>query len=870
MTRPDTPVLSPALYQMALSQLSDTTLVVISADLCVAAADGSPTPFNVADVSSIINSPAERVFVAFGWSHCERTIRAAFDGKPSRHEHQINGRTYACVAQPVADAPEPQVLLVLRDITPHRQLENQLEASEAWRRSILDNATDIIYAVLADTKGLFYVNPAVTTVTGYTPDDFYSGRIRWDWLIHPDDRERVEAAVRAITTTGTLDVEYRITDARGALHWMHNRAWRVYAGDGTHVRTDGITRDITAAKEAELALRASEERYRLLSESTSDYAFMQVIQPDDRFRLEWMTESFTRITGYQPHEIYPNTAVRLYHPDDQARVDADMNRLRAGETFTTDYRIITKSGETRWIRLLRRPLEHIRPLLYYGMAQDITAAKEAELALRASEERYRIVTGLSSDYAFAVRVLPDGSLDPKPEWVTDSFTRITGYQPDETSPSGGYSIFHPDSQAQSDADIQRVLKGETVTGDYRILTKEGAERWLRLTRRPEHDETSGRIVRYYGSAQDITEQKEAETQLRESEARYRLLADNASDTISRMQLDTTLTYISPAIDPLLGYLPDEVIGTPLADLVHPDDRAAFREQVRTSLHFPDRSTWNCRLLHRDGRVLHIEMTNRVLRHPGTGEPTEIVSVTRDVTARQQAQMRELDFQLEKERTRLLTDFITNVSHDFRTPLSIIHTSLHLLSRTDDPERRAHHSEKAAEQARQIENLVDSVLTMVKLDSGVRLERTPVDVNMVLGEALRVLAATIATEGVAVEQQRGEALPFVAADPTELRRALACIIDNALHFTPEGGRVTLTTALRDAHVLVEIADTGIGISPKDLPHIFERLYKPQDRSGSGAGLGLAIASKVVEAFDGFITVESRVGVGSTFRVWLPPA
>jgi diguanylate cyclase (GGDEF)-like protein/PAS domain S-box-containing protein len=270
--------------------------------------------------------------------------------------------------------------------------------------------------------------------------------------------------------------------------------------------------DVTAYQQAEAALRESENRYRTVSELTSDYAYAFRIDRDGSIVPEWVTDAFTRITGYSPEEI---SFTQIIYPADHAIAAMRFQRLLEEQADVSEFRILARSGAIRWLRDHGHPVwdeEAGRVTCIYGAAQDITERKQAELALWESEARYRAVSELTSDFAFALRVNPDG--EPVPEWITDAFTRITGLtREDAEDPAKMNSIVYPDDILRLSQHQAQVLAGhDPGLIEFRIF-RQGDVRWLRHYFKPVWDAEAGRVVRIYGAAQDITEQKQYQQQI---------------------------------------------------------------------------------------------------------------------------------------------------------------------------------------------------------------------------------------------------------------------------------------------------------------------------------------------------------------------
>lgn len=251
-------------------------------------------------------------------------------------------------------------------------------------------------------------------------------------------------------------------------------------------------------------------------------------------------------------------------------------------------------------------------------------------------------------------------------------------------------------------------------------------------------------------------------------------------------------------------------------------------------------------------------------------------------AREQALVLERAARSEAESAnRVKDEFIAAVSHELRTPLTSIKTLTRLLLRKNPPEqeRREYLEDIASECERQIDfvhNLLD--LSRLQAAGGLQINLSRVDAGAVLRACEKVERVAAATHNHMLVVEIAPDLPFVLADENALRRALCAVTENAIKYTPEGGRIDLRAHRNDSgQVVIEIADNGRGIDAEDLPHVFERFYcgRANARSGgadseevTGTGLGLHLARVLIEGMNGAISVESRLGIGSAFTVRLP--
>lgn len=241
----------------------------------------------------------------------------------------------------------------------------------------------------------------------------------------------------------------------------------------------------------------------------------------------------------------------------------------------------------------------------------------------------------------------------------------------------------------------------------------------------------------------------------------------------------------------------------------------------------------------------------------------------DIT--EQHRIEQMKLEVEREKVRILENFIDITSHDFRTPLSTINTSLYLIERTKDDEKQQKHIDILKQQAHHMRDLIEKMLTMSQLDRMSSLDFAPVDLNYLVESALEQCHLYMQSRNAILDVHLfGEPI-YVLADADEMARAFVNLIENAINYSLDEANVYLRTYRNGNDATFEIKDNGLGISPKDLPKIFDRFYRASGNrptATGGSGLGLSITQKIVELHRGRIEVESEVNNGSTFKVLLP--
>jgi signal transduction histidine kinase len=366
---------------------------------------------------------------------------------------------------------------------------------------------------------------------------------------------------------------------------------------------------------------------------------------------------------------------------------------------------------------------------------------------------------------------------------------------------------------------------------------------------------------------EIEERRQAEARLLLAEQRLRLALEVARMTIWDWDLSTnhlTFTRNTPLNQE------QRVESISLGDfiaIIHPQDRDIIPNALRRTIE--DNAPYDIEFrVNRAGDYIWLATMGRLFRDDA-GTPTHVIGVSNEITERKLAEQERVDLAVARQRVEMLTEFLGNISHDFKTPVSVINNSLYLIRR--DPEKHLDKFETIQSQATLLDKYVQDILTIIRLDHGPEIVPVPVDVNAGLRAVCQRLQVAADKKSIALNLELDPFSPAVSGDSGELDRLMVNLIENAINYTPQGGQITVRTQRHDASAVIEIADTGIGIPQEDRDHIFERFYRSARARSSGApgtGLGLAIVKKIVDLHDGVIEVESAPAEGTTFRVTLP--
>lgn len=356
-----------------------------------------------------------------------------------------------------------------------------------------------------------------------------------------------------------------------------------------------------------------------------------------------------------------------------------------------------------------------------------------------------------------------------------------------------------------------------------------------------------------------------------SNMRYQTVIVASTGGIIEWDAASGLIQIDETTAQLIGLETDRLSHQPqtLLQYVHHDDRdRVWQEYCQLMQQGKERYESECRIVRTDGRLAWVMMRG-IVHYDDQHRAQNMFIVHIDITERREAEQRLVEAKLEKEKLNLLAKFINDASHHFRTSLTVIMTSVWLLKRTQDEDKRRERIDFIEEHAITLNRLLESMFKMFRIDMVTALSLEPTPVNALIEEVVERSENFARKNTVTLTSVLDHTNPRVKADPDELGQAILNVVENGIIFNQPEGAVIITTR-HDAHyVYIEVSDTGVGIPPEEQQRIFERFYKTDPaRSKAGMGLGLTMSKKIIDLHGGEISVRSDEGRGSTFIIRLP--
>ena len=802
---------------------------------------------------------------AHGLSHSEavRETRAGHitewrcDYRIRRPDEQERWITDASI-QVVDEQGQPRGAIgILQDITERKQVELALRESEATTRALLEAIPDAFFRF--DANGVF---------KEYIPaKDFAALILSSEFIGKP------YAAVLPSVMVEQLDLNFRQVLERDELRsyeyplqigeqlrYFEARLVKMLPGDVL-----GMVRDVTDRKQAELALQQREAYLRSIFDNFPYWVWLKDVEGRFLALNQTMAQAFG---SAQARDLIGKTDLEITTPELAEQYRADDRAVMESRTQKLVEEIVIADGEERWFETFKSPIFDARGQVIgtTGFAHDITARRQAEAAMRESEALFRHL----ADNAPAFMAMTDEH--GTATYLNRIWREFRGEVP--TLPLDDWSAqIHPADRERYLHEFRSTLQARRkFTIEYRLRRADGQYRWLLDTVVPRYA-ADERFAGLIGIAIDMTDRKNAEEALRRSESRLRLITENMVDTISQVDAQYRVLYVSPSIERVLGYRPTELLGQRLLDVLHPEDGRIFYHQtiMAANLRAP-----TLRLVYRQrhaaGHYLWIESEIQLL-YDNAGEFAGAVFGSRDVSTRQQAEAERENLIKElEEKNAELERFTYTVSHDLKSPLITIRGFLGFLEKdaaSGNLDRLHADIGRIADATTRMQRLLDELLSLSRVG---RITNAPREIafDAMAREAVELVQGRIMARGVHVEI--AENLPTVYGDYARLVEVMQNLIDNAVKFMGDQPEPRITIGALDADreglPIFFVQDNGIGIDPNDHERVFG-LFNKLDAQSEGTGVGLTLVKRIVEVHGGAIWVESAgVNQGSTFYFSLP--
>jgi PAS domain S-box-containing protein len=759
-----------------------------------------------------------------------------------------------------------------REVKERKRVEDALRLERDQNQQYLDVA-GVMIAALDPQAHFMMINKAGCEILGYSEQELFGQ----DWFDvcrpiedHQGGRERFRAVMAgALPPAGhfgcrlmTKSGAYKVLDIRNTVvHDQH--------GQITTMLFSG--QDITGSLEAEKALRASEDRHRMLMDAAYDAIFIADVKTG---KIVDANQKALAMTGRSRQQLMQMPYAALHPPEESEQAERYFEEhVMKGSGFIKDMHLLDATGRIIPVEISLSVTQVGPQRFLQGTFRDVTDRHRYEEALRKSEERFRKY--------FELPLVGIAITSPDMHWiaVNDKLCEIFGYPREELGRITWMDLTPDDDLPADPAGYEPApaLQEKGGTIEKRFVRKDGSIIYTHVSALPVR-KPDGSVDYLIAVIQDITERKRAEEALRSSELNFRTLFNHAGDAIFIRSLDGRFLEVNEEACTRLGYTRGELIGKDLEDIepeTSPQDMQERVQKLRRLGHVVFESQYRC-----SNRIfLPVEVSIRLFEFNGR---QSILEVCRDISDRRRAaeERSQLEEQLRQiQKIESIGQLAGGIAHDFNNLLTPIigYAEVSLMTLTERSPLRDNVQQVlvAAERAK------DLTRQLLAFSRKQLLEMKVVQLNTVIVDFEKMMRRLIG-EDIEVLSRLDSRLGAIKADPAQVQQILINLAVNARDAMPQGGKLMVETAnmyLDDyfarthpgakpgPHVMLAISDTGQGMPPEVKSHLFEPFFTTKEE-GKGTGLGLATVYGIVKQHGGSIWVDSELGLGTTVKIYLP--
>ncbi|MBN1763039.1 MAG: PAS domain S-box protein [Methanomicrobia archaeon] len=741
----------------------------------------------------------------------------------------------------------------IKEVVAKKRAEEALQKSEEMYRTLFEN-TGTAMMIVEEDMVISHINDEMVNMSGYSKDEI-EGRVKWPELVMQDDRERMlkyHRLRRSDQEVAPKSYEFRFIHKQGD---ARDASLTVTILPGTKKSVISI-KDITEKKRMEDELRRSGTLYRTFFEVTN--APTVVLNEDGTFYR--VNKEGAKISGFTKEELEGKKSWTEFiaNAEDLERMK-NIHRLRRDnpDNAPMHYEFLFRDryGNLRNIYVAAALIPETKKSVVSFM--DITERKQME------QEIQSILESVPTGMFFIDFKDPDGRFVR----VNKALAERYGMKPEEFKGKTTRQLFpnDADNYIKSDRRVQKSGKPR-IEKIRKITTLEGV-RWVRLDKVPVKD-ADGKVIGIIGSEVDITERKQMEDQLKESELKFRTIFDRAVDGILVVDTDTKrFIMANEAISRMLGYTLEELLNMGPMDVIPKEQQPQRREELEKAFTGEIKGMPNIPFERKDGRVIYVNINAGLMKFHAK---TYLAGIIRNITEQKRA---------DEERERLLSEleakntelerFTYTVSHDLSSPLFAIRGFTSLMREDleqSETENLNSHLERIETAAVKMEHFLRDTLQLSRIG---RVTNPPEDVPFgeIVEDALEQTSGELKANNVAVSI--AEDFPTVHVDLVRIAEVLVNFITNSIKYRGDQPQPKIEIGYRvdDKGTVFFVKDNGIGIDKSAHEKVFELFYRV-DTGGEGTGAGLAIVKRIVEVHGGRIWIESETGKGCTVCFTLP--
>ena len=723
----------------------------------------------------------------------------------------------------------------------------------------------------------------IAQIIGKTDYEMPWGETEAD-IYQADDRAVIESQTAKL---GIVETQYQ---ANGQTIWVETNKLPLRNLQGDVIGVLGTYQDISDRKAVENALMLKQSHLTALMNNIPHIAWIK----DEQSRFIAVNTPFVQACGVLAEELVGKTDFDIWSADlAQAYRDDDAEVLQSGQRKVVVEKIARADGTLGWLETTKTPFrdDQLNIAGTVGIAADITDLKMLELSLKASERRYASLAAAAPVAIFRF----DTPLNCV--YVNERWSDLSGLPMESALGHGWMQSLHPDDSEQRIAEWAEYYassnpESQIIHGsEGRHLRPDGTTTWCYIQVAKEFD-NDGNVVGYIGTLTDITDRKNTELVLQDLSDRLEYALNGANIGIWEWQMSDGRLLWDKRMFNLYG-IPPEEFSSKHADwfnCIHPDDQ----ERVKQAEQQAPQGAKECRI---EFRIIHPDDTIRFIdsyvfnQYNAQGEIQKKVGLNIDITDRKQAeaQLQRINEELIKA-TRLKDEFLANMSHELRTPLNAILGMTEILQEQifgDLNDRQLQSLQTIEKSGNHLLELINDILDVAKVEAGqIKLSCQPCNVETLCQSSLIFIKQQAFSKNIQVETEVPPNLPNINLDERRIRQVLINLLNNAVKFTPNGGKISLkvnyikflgNAAIANGSGMtcdtlkVSVIDTGIGIAPEQIKRLFQPFVQVDsalNRNYEGSGLGLVLVKRLVELHGGEVRLTSELGVGSCFTITIP--